>query len=80
MWHASVAVLGAHAPTATAFLRASEIRRARLLAASLLEGVGAGETFVHVKEIAIHVRRSLSPTEIAQLDPSWLAIPAVDMG
>jgi len=49
------------------------------LGVKLLDGVGAGETFMKYGEVAFHVRRSLSDQEIAGLDPAWLAIPPVDM-
>jgi hypothetical protein len=49
------------------------------LGRELLAGVGTGETFMHRRELAFHIRRSLSEEEIATLSPEWLAIPAVDM-
>lgn len=48
------------------------------LARHLLEGVGTGEVFQKQDTLAFHIRRSLSPEEIAGLDPAWLAIPAID--
>lgn len=49
------------------------------LARSLIEGVGAGPLYEHRRSIAQHARRSLSASEIAGLDPAWLAIEPVDM-
>lgn len=55
-------------------------RRLRALGEKLLEGVGVGPWIHHEKELAVHVRRQVSPFELRGLDPEWLAIPAVDMG
>ena len=49
------------------------------LGRALLEGVGTGDVFIGWGEVALHVRRQLSPEEIERLDPEWLACPAVDM-
>jgi len=54
------------------------LRAARRQADELLEGVGMGEPVEKLGRWAIHVRRSLSPAEIATLSAEWLAIPARD--
>ena len=45
----------------------------------LLGGVGTGETKRMRSEAVLHARRKLSDLELAQLDPAWCAIPAVDI-
>jgi hypothetical protein len=54
------------------------VRAARRLAIELLDGVGMGEPVEKVGRVALHVRRSLSPAEVATLSADWLAIPARD--
>lgn len=51
---------------------------ARRLAATMLHGVGTGESVEMLKPVCLHVRRALSAEEIATLTPEWLAIPARD--
>jgi hypothetical protein len=43
-----------------------------------LAGVGSGESVELLRPTCLHVRRSLSPAEVATLSPAWLAIPARD--
>ena len=54
------------------------LRAARRVALEMLAGVGAGESVEMVRPTCIHMRRSLSPAEVATLAPEWLAIPARD--
>lgn len=79
MWHASIAVLAVSGPIPTAAWTRQDRRRAVRLAENLLDSVGVEPSRTDVGVIALHLRRSLSPEEIAALDPDWLAIPAVDM-
>jgi len=67
-------------PVPTSALARSDRRLGMALAEHLIAGVGTGETYRHTKLVAMHARRALSPRELAELDPEWLAIPAVDMG
>lgn len=53
-------------------------RKARLRLDALLLGVGAGPVLCNRGGIALHLRRRLSPAELARLSPAWLAIPATD--
>lgn len=55
-------------------------RKAERRCSELLAGVGAGADHWSVTESAVHLRRPLSETEIATLDPRWLALPAIDPG
>lgn len=48
------------------------------LAEDLLFGVGSGEWYRKLGDVAIHLRRRLSDEEIAGLPAEWLAIPAID--
>lgn len=77
MWHASIAEMGNTAARPTRWV--INKKRPVWLAHHLLEGVGTGELYEKQDELAFHTRRSLSPEEIAGLDPAWLAIPPVDM-
>lgn len=43
-----------------------------------LNGVGSGESVEALKDVSLHVRRSLSPEEMGTLSAAWLAIPARD--
>lgn len=54
-------------------------KAAYALGESLLNGVGMEPTYTKIGDIAFHVRRPLTPEEIAGLSPEWLAIPAVDI-
>lgn len=54
------------------------MRAAMRIAHETLSGVGIGETVLMVKPACIHLRRSLSDIEMAQLTQEWLAIPAQD--
>ena len=80
MWHASIAVLTADGPVLAAELPEASVHKARMLARSLVAGVGTGSLIEQTGDIALHCRRSLSDREIAGLDPEWLAIEPVDMG
>ncbi len=55
------------------------IRESRRRLNSVLDGVGFGGSVETVRRIAIHLRRSLSPEEMATISCEWLAIPAIDM-
>ena len=65
-------------PTSTERWGDGVLRAARRVALEMLAGVGAGESVEMVRPTCIHVRRSLSPAEVAMLSPEWLAIPARD--
>jgi len=65
-------------PIATERWGEGVLRAARRLLMELLGGVGMGESVEKVGRWAIHMRRSLSPAEIATLSADWLAIPARD--
>lgn len=80
MWHASIGVrIGrSHALPVEAWPLAVELRVWKY-AQLLLRDVGAGPEYRKRGTIVVHLRRSLSATEIAALDPAWLAIPAIDM-
>lgn len=80
MWHASVALRGPAGPVPTLDVGRKDRRLAQEIARRLVEGVGEGEIIEHTKGVAFHARRRLTDTELAKLDPAWLAIPAVDMG
>lgn len=45
----------------------------------LLVGVGRSLTRVDAARQVVHVRRPLTDEEIAELDPAWLALPAIDL-
>jgi len=80
VWHASVAVLSEDGrPIPTGAWSPKRYARAVRVGHRLLEGRGAGETFVKLGQAVVHVRRSLSPEEIAGLDPAWVALPAIDI-
>lgn len=80
VWHASVAVLipGAPFPTPTALVTGSDAKRAKAFAVDLLGGVGRLPERASITDFTFHFRRALAPAEIEQLDPAWLACPAVD--
>lgn len=81
MWHASAAVLnGSGMPVPVALWKSSVRAVVREALAELLNGVGEEPSREDSPRTAMHLRRSLTPEEIAGLDPAWLAIPAVDMG
>jgi hypothetical protein len=82
VWHASCAWLEDWQPVPVERLTRSTHRLLRSLGEHLLQGVGTGETFVHQRVVAIHVRRRLNDAELAEVRrerPGWLEIPAVDM-
>lgn len=80
MWHASIAKLDSNLhPRFIAYLVPWKRRVLEKIGEQLLDGVGTGETYILHGKTAVHVRRSLSPTEIAGLSAEWLAIPAVDI-
>ena len=54
------------------------MREARRVAMGILSGVGAGESVEALRPARMHIRRSLSPEEMATLSAEWLAIPAQD--
>jgi hypothetical protein len=56
------------------------LAKARGRALSLLAGVGIGQDHWTRGDGAIHLRRRLSDAEIERLDPTWLALPAIDAG
>jgi len=79
VWHASIALYGSDETPLDA--RAVDRKRRRLalaLAHRLLDGVGVSPSREQVKAFAFHVRRALSPSEIARLPPGWLELPAID--
>lgn len=55
------------------------LREAVRLGIQLLEGVGGSDTLRQWGDVCIHVRRPLSPAEIAQLSAAWRRIPAIDL-
>lgn len=80
MWHASIVVLRRGRPVPYTHLSLGQRRLARSVARSLLSGVGVEPSREDVRTNGFHLRRALSESEIAALDPAWVAIPAVDMG
>lgn len=46
--------------------------------ARLLNGVGRQPDYWQRGKDAMHLRRSLTRKELAQLDPQWIALPAID--
>lgn len=81
MWHVSAAVLNEKGQPITFALVQPKVRAAvRELLHELLAGVGEEPSRLESPRATMHLRRSLTPAEIAGLDPAWLAIPAVDMG
>lgn len=79
MWHASIARLSrSRNPIHTGRWGDGTLRDARRTAMDILHGVGMGESVEMLRPTCLHVRRSLSPEEIATLSPAWLAIPARD--
>lgn len=44
----------------------------------LLAGVGKRPDYWARGERALHLRRNLNAAELAQLDPKWIALPAID--
>lgn len=80
MWHASVAVVdGTGKLVPTEKLTPKQARRAQALCYELLERAGQGEDRRDRFPVAFHLRRRLSPRELALLDPAWCAIPAEDL-
>jgi hypothetical protein len=81
VWHASICLRARSGePTRTEEVPRPSRRLAFALGRELLEGWGTGPTIEHVKGIAFHVRRRLSPAELEVLDPAWLAIAPIDLG
>lgn len=84
VWHASVSVLDEERqPVPTAGLTDKQRRRAQRLAVELLAGVGREPDRRTLHPLAHHLRRRLTPAELASIarsDPAWLSIPAVDAG
>jgi hypothetical protein len=80
VWHASIALRDDAGPVRTSTVDRRRRRLAFALAARLLDGVGVGDAVEQVKEHVFHVRRKVSPRELAAIDQAWLAVPAVDGG
>jgi len=79
VWHASVSRLSLTGKPKPAIRWNLDERCAVIeVAWRQLNGVGVEPSRIEVKGLAFHVRRSLSPEEIAGLSPEWLAIPAID--
>ncbi len=78
MWHASIARLGANFPITTDRWGEGTIREAKRLLSLVLKDVGREPTVLTRQKIALHMRRSLSDSEISVLSADWLAIPARD--
>jgi hypothetical protein len=79
VWHASIGVFDGAPRRPVAAWSPKQWARAIRLGQHLLRGRGTGEVYLKGGRWVVHVRRSLSPEEIAGLDPAWLAIPAVDI-
>jgi len=54
------------------------LREATRIASIHLQGVGRGEPVKAVRDICLHIRKSLSDIEVLSLSLEWLAIPARD--
>lgn len=79
MWHVSIARIGRNSlPISSDRWGEGVFRAARRVALEMLAGVGAGESVEMLRPTCLHVRRSLSPAEVATLSAEWLAIPARD--
>jgi hypothetical protein len=79
VWHVSIALLASgRCVVATDDVDRKRRRLAFALGHKLLDGVGVTPSREQVRGIAFHVRRALSPREIMQLDPVWLALPPLD--
>lgn len=78
MWHVSVAKLNSTGLIPTARWGDGVRRQALRLAFEALTGVGTGTWVESLRPACLHVRRGLSPDEIATLSTEWLAIPARD--
>jgi hypothetical protein len=80
VWHVSIALYGPDggAPLDTASVDRKRRRLAFALGHKILDGVGVSPSREQIRGKAFHVRRALSPEEIARLPPGWLALPAVD--
>lgn len=55
-----------------------ELRNARRIAYGHLADVGAGTPVEMLRPLCLHVRKSLSDSEMQCLSAEWLAIPARD--
>ena len=53
------------------------LRKAVEVAHRIMRGVGTPPDQLGAGDIAVHLRRALTPKEIAKLTPEWLAIEAV---
>jgi hypothetical protein len=82
VWHASIARIDLGSDRAIPVRRwgAKHHAKAYGRAATLLAGVGEGRDFREDGDYCIHLRRKLTPAEMARIDPAWLAAPAIDEG
>lgn len=78
MWHVSIARMSNSGPVSLDRWGGGTFRDALRRALHALGEVGTGQTVDYRGRIAFHVRRSLSDSEMATLDPAWLALPAQD--
>ena len=85
VWHASVAV---YSRELRGFLNFQAEQSPKVVAnvkgwgLEMLEGVGAGPTWIHKGKLALHVRRALSDEELEQMvktNPGWCSIKPFDL-
>lgn len=75
MWHVSIGLQPGPIPTRRWTNR--QVKEAKDLAASLLEGAGH-EWYPRLRPTCYHLRKKLTAEEITLLTPEWLALPAID--
>ncbi len=78
MWHASIARLDHRGAVPSERWGEGTIRDAKRRLLEALAKVGQEPSVLRMGRIALHMRRSLSDAEMAQLSREWLAIPAQD--
>lgn len=85
VWHASIAVYSRELRGFLNFLGAQSpkvIENVKSWALDMLDGVGAGTTWIHKGKMALHVRRALSDEELEQMvktNPGWCSIAPQDL-
>ncbi len=80
MWHASLSIQTGTGPLVTEKWTRQQRNEAARQAARMLAGVGMEPSKAEVYPFSYQLRRALSDAEVAQLDPAWVAVPAVDEG
>jgi len=80
VWHASISIIHNSRPLPVERWAPKQWDKARRRLLGLLAGVGSLDDYWSTLPATYHLRRRLKDSEMAMIDPTWMALPAIDRG